>query len=73
MPYHKVVELVSRHLRLKVVPLVVKLVSTRLKQIFNLCSYLIVAACPERRRRVFLYLLYHLLSAAIAAAQALVV
>ena len=61
MPYHKVVELVCRHLWLEVVPFVVKLVSARLKQILYLCSYLIVGTCPERRCWVFLYLLNHLL------------
>ena len=61
MPYHELVEVVGRHLRLKVVPLVAELVGAGLQESVHTLAYLVVGRCPERRCRVVLYLLYHLL------------
>ena len=61
MPYHELVEVVGRHLRLEVVPLVAELVGAGLQQSVHTLAYLVVGRCPERRCRVVLYLLYHLL------------
>ena len=61
MPYHELVEVVGRHLWLKVVPLVAELVGAGLQESVHTLAYLVVGRCPERRCRVVLYLLYHLL------------
>ena len=61
MPYHELVEVVGRHLRLKVVPLVAELVGAGLQESVHTLAYLVVGRCPERRCRVVLYLLYHFL------------